>query len=125
MMKIMGGGEKKTLVEKARTEIKRARRKHQEALMEFNTAVAAAVPDVILSTSRKCQSRIDWDMFKSATFANLRDTNPYFLLGEDNLTDEEWHDVHDAVVTRLKAEPDLSWKLYDADCPSVLTLIWT
>lgn len=48
----------------------------------------------------------------------------YFLLGNEDLNNEEWKHVWDSVVANLKTEVDISWYGHVADRPSVIVLIW-
>lgn len=81
MMRAIIGSEKRTLVEEAKVRMERARRKHQEQLVQFAELLSQEVSSVVLHSADLNYSRIDWDMATSETFKKQVE-NKYFLLGE-------------------------------------------
>jgi hypothetical protein len=124
MLRAITGGEKKTLVEEAKARMKRARKKHQQLLVEFANLLSQEIPIVVLRAAELNLTRYDWDMSKSETFEAQKLKSKYFLLSETTLKMDEWQYVHEALVSRLKAEPDISWKPFIDTAPFQLTLIW-
>lgn len=126
MLQAIGGWamDSKTLVEKAKTRVKRAEKRHQQAILDFAKAIYKEIPDVILSNADLARSRVVWNMATSECFKLTTEDNKYFLLGKENLKDEEWRYVFDTIVARLKTEPDIGWKNYDPEMPSTIVLIW-
>lgn len=118
------GSEKKTLVEEARMKMKRARRKHKEALVEFPDLIVQELPKTVLDSAELNLTRIALNMETTESFKELCGKSKYFLLNRETLEDTEWKYVHDTVISRLQAEPDLSWKPFDSSSPQTLTLIW-
>lgn len=107
--------------------MKRARRKHQEAVLEFSKSVYEEIPKVVLAAASRTRGRVCWDMSKSNAFVKMAEENKYFLLGESSLEPEEWKAVFDSVVSQLKTVQDMAWKIYNPDDPttvSSITLIW-
>ncbi len=124
MLRAITGAEKKTLVEEAKTRMKRAHKKHQQLLVEFANLLSQEIPIVVLRAAELNLTRYDWDMSKSETFELQKTKSKYFLLAETTLKVDEWRSVHEILASRLKAEPDLSWKPFSDTTPSNLTLIW-
>jgi len=118
------GLDSKTLVEKAKSRQKRAKRKHQSSLLSFSKLIYNEIPQVILAAADQGRGRIAWDMSKSECFNQKCVEDKYLLLGEENLSKEEWTFVFDTVVSKLKTEPDIAWKNYDVEFPSTIVLIW-
>jgi len=102
------GLDSKTLVEKAKSRQKRAKRKHQTALLSFAKSVYNEIPEVILAAADQGRGRVAWDMAHSECFKNKCAENKYLLLGAENLSDEEWAFVFDTIVSKLKTEPDIA-----------------
>lgn len=124
MMRTIMGSEKKTLVEEARSRMKRGKRKHQEAVVALADGLFQMVPEVVYNAAELNYPRTAWDMAKSSAFTTLNEQNKWLLLGQSDLTATEWKQIHETVISRLKAEPDLSWKPFDEDTASILVLIW-
>jgi len=126
MLQAIGGWamDSKTLVEKAKSRIRKAEKRHQQALLDFGKSIYKEIPEVILAAADMARGRVAWDMAKSECFQSKSRENKYLLLGKENLSDEEWHYVFDTIVARLKTEPDIGWKNYDPEAPSTIVLIW-
>lgn len=124
MIRSLMGTEKKTMIEEAKTKMRRGARKHQEVLVEFSKLLVQAVPETIFASAELNRPRVAWDMRKSKAFETLKEENRWFLLGNDDLTVDEWQYLHETVISQLKAEAGLSWILFDRDTPSTLILIW-
>jgi hypothetical protein len=126
MLQALGGWtmDSRTLVERAKERVKKAEKRHQQALLYFAKAIYKEIPDVILEAADLARGRIAWDMSTSECFKLTSLEKKHFLLGKDNLSADEWRYVFDTVVAQLKTEPDIGWKNYDPDTPSTIVLIW-
>lgn len=126
MLQAIGGWamDSKTLVERAKDRIKKAEKRHQQAILDFAKTIYKEIPDVILAAADMARGRIAWDMSKSECYKTTGQENKYFLLGKEKLKDDEWRFVFDSIVARLKTEPDIGWKNYDSEIPSTIVLVW-
>lgn len=67
-MQSIWSGSSKTLAERAKTRMKRAKKKHQEELLAFSRDIFTEVPDVILEQADLAKTRVEFDMRQSMTF---------------------------------------------------------
>ena len=68
MLQAIGWKSSKTLVEAARSRMKKARRKHQQDLLSFSNLLHADIPEIILQQADLGKSRVEFNMTESNSF---------------------------------------------------------